>query len=335
LVIDEDPGHTGTSAAGRVGFQRLLAEVGLNHVGLILGIEMSRLARCCKDWYQLLELCAVFQTLLADQDGRYDPRPYNDRLRLGLKGTLREAEVHLLRQRMSQGRLNKARRGALFHHPPIGHIRLPSGPLAKDPDEQVQTVVQMIFEPFEQLGSINAVLCYWVRRAIRLPIRALSGPQSGQLEWQRPNRQTLRNLLHHPIYAGVYTWGRREVDGRRKIPGRPGTGRTVVAPEQCLVFRKDRCPAYITWDQYEKNRRTMADNQLRGERRGLAREGEALLGGLLLGVTVAVAGGCSTRDTSRGPGTSIRTFLTCAGVTRGTMAVPRARLWWAGSWMPS
>lgn len=281
LVIDEDQGQTGTSAAGRMGFQRLLAEVGLNHVGLILGIEMSRLARCCKDWYQLLELCAVFQTLLADQDGLYDPRQYNDRLLLGLKGTLSEAEVHLLRQRMSQGRLNKARRGELFNHPPIGYVRLPSGQLAKDPDEQVQTVVQMIFAQFEQLGSINALLCYLVRHAIRLPIRALSGPQCGQLEWHRPNRQTLRNLLHHPIYAGAYTWGRREVDGRRKIPGRPGTGRTVVAPEQCLVFLKDRCPAYITWDQYEKNRRTMADNQLRGERRGPAREGEALLGGLL------------------------------------------------------
>jgi DNA invertase Pin-like site-specific DNA recombinase len=281
LVIDEDQGQTGTSAAGRVGFQRLLAEVGLNHVGLILGIEMSRLARCCKDWYQLLELCAVFQTLLADQDGLYDPRQYNDRLLLGLKGTLSEAEVHLLRQRMNQGRLNKAKRGALFSHPAIGYVRLPSGEVAKDPDEQVQAVVGMIFDQFEQLGSINALLRYLVRHAIRLPIRVISGPHCGQLQWHRPNRQTLRNLLHHPIYAGAYTWGRREVDGRRKIPGRPGTGRTVVEPEQCLVFLKDRCPAYITWDQYEKNRRTMADNQLRTQRRGPAREGAALLAGVL------------------------------------------------------
>jgi DNA invertase Pin-like site-specific DNA recombinase len=289
LVIDEDQGLTGTSAAGRMGFQRLLAEVGLNHVGLILGIEMSRLARCCKDWHQLLELCAVFQTLLADQDGLYDPRQYNDRLLLGLKGTLSEAEVHLLRQRMYQGLLNKARRGELFNHPPMGYIRLPSGQIAKDPDEQVQTVVEMIFAQFEQLGSINGLLCDLVRHAIRLPIRVRSGPQSGQLEWHRPNRQTLQNLLHHPLYAGAYTWGRREVDGRRKIPGRPGTGRTVVAPEQCLVFLKDRCPAYISWDQYEKNRRTIADNQLRSQHRGPAREGAALLGGLL------VCGQCGCR----------------------------------------
>ena len=289
LVIDEDQGQTGTSMAGRLGFQRLLVEVGLNHVGLILGIEMSRLARCCKDWHQLLELCGVFRTLLADQDGLYDPRQYNDRLLLGLKGTLSEAEGYLLRQRMSQGRLNKARRGELFNHPAIGYIRLPNGQIAKDPDEQVQTVVQMIFEQFGQLGSINALLGYLVRHAIRLPIRVLSGPHSGQLEWRRPNRQTLRNLLHHPIYAGAYTWGRREVDGRRKIPGRPGTGRTVVAPEQCLVFLKDHCPAYITWDQYEKNRRTIADNQLRSQRRGPARKGGALLGGLL------VCGQCGCR----------------------------------------
>jgi len=140
-----------------MGFQRLLAEVSMDHVGLVLGIEMSRLARSCKDWHQLLELCAVFGTLLADHDGLYDPREYNDRLLLGLKGTLSEAELHILQQRMHQGRLNKARRGELFNHPPIGYIRQPNGELALDPDEQVQGVVRLIFEPFEALGTINAV----------------------------------------------------------------------------------------------------------------------------------------------------------------------------------
>jgi len=141
LVIDEDQGCSGTSAKGRMGFQRLLAEVSLDHVGLVLGIEMSRLARSCKDWHPLLELCAVFGTLLADHDGLYDPRENNDRLLLGRKGTLREAELHLLQQRMHQGRLNKARRGELFNHPPIGYLRQPHGELALDPDEQVQGVV--------------------------------------------------------------------------------------------------------------------------------------------------------------------------------------------------
>ena len=281
LVIDEDQGHSGCTAVGRIGFQRLLAEVSLDHVGLILGIEMSRLARSNKDWHQLLELCAVFSTLLADQDGLYEPREYNDRLLLGLKGTLSEAELHIIQQRMSQGRLNKAKRGELFNHAPIGYVRLPSGELAMDPDQQVQAVVHMIFERFEEFGSINAVLRYLVQHDIKMPIRPHHGVHRGQLQWRRPNRQTLRNLLHHPIHAGAYTWGRRPIDPRRKIPGRPGTGRTVASLEQCLVLLKDRCPAYITWRQYQANQQQMADNQARGQTRGPVREGSALLGGLL------------------------------------------------------
>ncbi|UCC30796.1 MAG: recombinase family protein [Phycisphaerales bacterium] len=159
-VIDQDQGLGGTSAEGRTGFQRLLAEVSLDHVGLVLGIEMSRLARSCKDWHQLLKLCAVFGTLLVDQDGLYDPREYNARLLLGLRGTLSEAELHILRQRMHQGRLNKAKRGELFNHPPICYIRQQGGELALDPDEQVQGVVRLIFDQFDELGSINAVLRY-------------------------------------------------------------------------------------------------------------------------------------------------------------------------------
>ena len=291
LVIDEDQGHSGESAAGRTGFQRLLAEVTLDHVGLVLGIEMSRLARSCKDWHQLLEVCALFGTLLADQDGLYDPREYNDRLLLGLKGTLSEAELHILRQRMSQGRLNKAKRGELFNHPPIGYIRRPNGKLALDPDEQVQSVVRLIFDQFDGLGTINAVLCYLVRHEIRLPIRPHCGPERGQLQWRRPNRQTLRNLLHHPIYAGAYTWGRRPVDPRSKIPGRPATGRKVATPEQCMVLLKDHCPAYISWDRYQANQRRITDNQARSPSSGAIREGPALLQGRL------VCGRCSCRMT--------------------------------------
>src|SRR3954464_10387328 len=123
LVIDDDQGQSGATSEGRLGFQRLLAEVGLDHVGLILGLEMSRLARSCKDWHQLLELCAMFRTLLADQDGVYDPTDFNDRLLLGLKGTFSEAELHTLRSRLNEGRLNKARRGELFSHPSIGYVR--------------------------------------------------------------------------------------------------------------------------------------------------------------------------------------------------------------------
>jgi DNA invertase Pin-like site-specific DNA recombinase len=289
LVIDEDQGHSGQAAEGRLGFQRLLAEVGLDHVGLILGIEMSRLARSNKDWHQLLELCAVFHTLLADQDGLYDPREYNDRLLLGLKGTLSEAELHILRQRMYQGLLNKARRGEVFNHPPLGYIRQPDGGLALDPDEQVQSVVRLIFDQFDALGTINALLRFLVRHQMSMPIRPFGGPERGQLQWRRPNRQTLRCMLQHPLYAGAYAWGRRAVDPRRKIPGRPSTGRQVVPPEQCLVLIKDRCPAYITWDQYQANRRRIAENQARGQHPGPVRQGPALLKGLM------VCGRCGCR----------------------------------------
>ena len=291
LVIDEDQGHTACTAEGRVGFQRLLAEVSLDHVGLVLGIEMSRLARSCKDWHQLLEVCAIFGALLADQDGLYNPQEYNDRLLLGLKGTLSEAELHILRQRMHQGLLNKARRGELFSHAPIGYVRSPTGELSLDPDEQAQAVVRLVFEQFEALGTINAVLRYLVKHQIQLPVRPHAGPDRGQLDWRRPCRQTLGNLLHHPIYAGAYTWGRRPIDPRRKIPGRPGTGRIVVPAEQCAVLLKDRCPAYISWDQYQENRRRVADNQARSKHRGAPREGSALLKGFL------VCGRCGCRMT--------------------------------------
>jgi len=292
VVIDQDQGQSAASAEGREGFQKLLVEVSLDHVGLVLGIEMSRLARSCKDWHQLLELCALFGVLLADTDGLYDPREYNDRLLLGLKGTLSEAELHVLRQRMHQGRLNKARRGELFNHPPTGYVRLANGgELGIDPDQQVQAVVHLIFDKFNELRTINAVLRYLVRHQIHMPIRVVGGEQHGRLQWRRPNRQTLRNLLAHPVYAGAYTWGRRPIDPRARVPGRPGTGRKVASPEQCQVLIRDRVPAYITWQQYQANRRRLRENQNRADTPGAPREGPALLGGLL------VCGTCGRRMT--------------------------------------
>jgi DNA invertase Pin-like site-specific DNA recombinase len=282
LVIDQDQGHTGTTVEGRLGFQQLLAELSLDHVGLILGIEMSRLARSNKDWHQLLELCALFGTLLADLDGLYDPQNYNDRLLLGLKGTLSEAELHVLHQRMHEGRLNKARRGELFTHAPTGYVRGPAGQMLLDPDEQVQTVIRLIFRKFDEVGSINALLRYLVRHEIRLGIRPHDGPDRGQLQWHKPNRTTLANLLHRPLYAGAYSWGLRPTDPRRKIPGRPSTGRRIAKTEDCQVLIQDRCPAYITWDQYQANLKRMADNSNRWGHPGAVREGPALLKGLLV-----------------------------------------------------
>ena len=281
LVIDDDLGRSGESAEGRPGFQRLLAEVALDHVGLILGLEMSRLARSCKDWHQLLELCARFRTLLADADGLYDPTDYNDRLLLGLKGTMSEAELHILKERMYQGKLNKARRGELMSIPPIGYIRLPSGEWAIDPDEQVQATVRLIFDQFDREATLHGLLRYLVHHGIRIPVRPSGGPNRGELEWRRPNRPTLSNLLHHPSYAGAYRFGHRPIDPRRKRPGRPNTGKQIRRPEECLVLIRDRLPAYITWDRFCANQDRLDANRARNDRPGAPRRGPSLLSGLL------------------------------------------------------
>lgn len=281
LVIDDDLGLTGSSAEGRLGFQRLVAEVGLDHVGLIFGIEMSRLARSCRDWYQLLEVCALFATLIADLDGIYDPANYNDRLLLGLKGTMSEAELHVIKQRMHQGKLNKARRGELGLPLPIGYFRRPSGEITFDPDEQAQDVVRLIFEQFERLSTLDAVLRYLVRNKIRIPVRCRSGALKGELEWHRPNRPTLYNILRNPAYAGAYAYGRRPTDPRRKQPGRPGTGRVTASPDAWHVLLRDRRPAYITWEQFESNVSQLTSNCNRSGNRGVARNGAALLAGLV------------------------------------------------------
>jgi DNA invertase Pin-like site-specific DNA recombinase/DNA-binding transcriptional MerR regulator len=281
-VIDEDQGHSGASAEGRLGFQSLLAQVALNQVGIVLGLETSRLARSNKDWHQLLEVCALFQTLLADQDGVYDPTDYNDRLLLGLKGAMSEAELHLLRNRMYEGLLNKARRGEVYSHPPIGYVKGPTGSFMLDPDQQVQSVVRLLFEQFPRQGSVCALLRYLVQQGIRLPVRPLTGAQKGELEWHPPNRVTLLTLLHHPIYAGYYRWGHRAVDPRKKVPGRRQSGRTLRAPADCLVLLPNHCPAYISPEQFWANQDRLNENRAGADSRGAPRQGQSLLSGLLV-----------------------------------------------------
>lgn len=287
LVIDDDQGKSGASAVDRAGFQRLVAEVSLDHVGLILGVEMSRLARSNADWHRLLEVCALFGTLLADSDGLYDPAQYNDRLLLGLKGTMSEAELHLLKQRMYQGKLNKARRGELAVAVPVGYVRRPSGEVTFDPDEQVQHSVRLLFRKFEELGTLNALLRYLVAQDIRLGIRVREGPAKGELAWRRPNRMTLQNLLKNPIYAGAYAYGRRQVDRRRQGghggQARPGgRSRATIQAPAWHAFLPDRYPAYITWVAYEQHQAQLRANQARAAARGAVRRGPALLAGLLV-----------------------------------------------------
>ena len=293
LVIDEDLGKSGSSAAGRVGFGRLVTEITMGHVGLVLGIEMSRLARSGADWYQLLELCALSGALLADADGIYDPVDYNDRLLLGLKGTMSEAELHLLKQRMLAGKQAKARRGELAIALPTGYVRRPSGEAALDPDEQAQAVVRLVFAKFAELGTLHAVLRWLVDHGVELGMRLRCGPDKGELVWRRPNRMTLQNILHSPVYAGIYAYGRRRVDPRRQLPGRPSTGRVVRDADQWLVAIPGALPAYITVEAYHDNLARLAANAAHAETPGVVRAGSALLSGL------ARCGRCGRRMTVR------------------------------------
>jgi len=282
LVIDDDQGKSGTTAAGRPGFMRLVTEVSLGHVGLILGIEMSRLARSNRDWHHLLEVCALFQTLIGDVDGIYNPADYNDRLLLGLKGTMSEAELHILKNRMHQGKLNKARRGALGVPTPTGYIRDTYGQIQMDPDEQVQQVIRLIFRKFEELSTLHALLHYLVEHQVQLGVRERTRAGGGLLTWRRPNRMTLQNLLHNPMYAGVYAYGRRQTDPRKKLAGRSSTGRVTLPPDQWHVLLKDHVPAYISWDQYQEHATRMAANRNVASLSGAPKRGTGLLSGLLI-----------------------------------------------------
>ena len=279
VVIDDDLGRSGATIEGRLGFQRLVAEVGLGNVGLVLGVEMSRLARSCRDWHQLLEICALFDTLIADVDGVYDPTNYNDRLLLGLKGTMSEAELHILKARMLEGRKAKARRGELGKPVPMGYLRCPSGEVVLDPDEQAQATIHLVFDLFERLRTIGKVLRYLVEHDIRMPVRARGGAHKDELEWHRPNRPALQNLFTNATYAGAYVYGARSTDRRRQKAGRPGTGRRSLRAEEAEVFLPDRMPAYITWDRYQRNQAQLQSN--RAAWGGAPRAGSALLSGVI------------------------------------------------------
>jgi DNA invertase Pin-like site-specific DNA recombinase len=283
MVIDEDLGRSAANAAERPGFARLAAEITMGHVGLVLGLEMSRLARAGRDWHQLTGLCSLAGALLADADGVYDPNWYNDRLLLGLKGTMTELELHLIRQRMASGRLAKAGRGELAVPLPAGYVRRPSGEAAFDPDEQVQAVVRLVFSVFGQLGTVHAVLRFLVEHQVQIGMRERSGPGKGEVVWRAPHQQGLINMLRNPAYAGIYAYGRSRTDPSRRLPGhehsgrvrRPGSGQWLVRIDGAL-------PAYISAGQYERNQARLAANRARAESPGAPREGPALLGGLVV-----------------------------------------------------
>jgi len=285
LVMDDDQGHSGKSAAGRDGFQKLVADVGLGKVGIVLGYEASRLSRNNADWYRLLELCALFDTLIADVDGIYHPRDFNDRLLLGLKGTLSEAELHSLRLRLDAGRLSKAKRGELVHHLPTGYVRDADGRAQFDPDVSVQERVRLVLRQFTELQSMQKVLRYLARNRLLLPRRQTSGLHAGEVLWKEPSISAISAILKNPAYAGAFAYGRRSADPARQVPGRPATGRVRQPRERWLALVPDVYPAYISWAEYERNQATIAENRQkmaeRLTRKQALRSGAALLTGLV------------------------------------------------------
>jgi DNA invertase Pin-like site-specific DNA recombinase len=282
MVIDEDLGRSAAEAAERPGFARLVAELTMGHVGLVLGLEMSRLARAGRDWHQLIELCSLAGALLADADGVYDPNWYNDRLLLGLKGTMTEVELHLIKQRMASGRLAKAGRGELAVPLPAGYARRASGEVALDPDEQVQAVIRLVFRLFEQLGTVHAVLRFLVGHQVQIGMRERCGPGKGEVVWRAPHQTGLVNMLRNPAYAGIYAYGRSRTDPSRRLPGRQHSGRVRrLDAGEWLVRIDGALPAYISAGQYERNLARMAANRARAAAAGAPRNGPALLGGLV------------------------------------------------------
>ena len=293
VVIDDDLGLSGASAVERTGFQRVVADVGLGRVGLVMGLEVSRLARNSSDWHRLLEICALSETLILDEDGLYDPAHFNDRLLLGLKGTMSEAELHVLRARLIGGQLNKARRGELWIRPPLGMVFDAGGKLMLDPDDQVQGAVRLVFDTFHRAGSAGAVVRYFQEQQLAWPRRVVKGPRAGALVFGELERDRVLAILHNPRYAGAYVYGRTR---QRKV--RPaGQARYRRLPrEEWKVFLPEAHPGYIAWEQFEANQealRASAQSIGADRRRSAPREGVALLQGLV------ICGRCGGRMTVR------------------------------------
>jgi len=292
VVIDNDQGQSGASAVDREGFQRLVGEVGVGRAGIVLGLEVSRLARNNADWHRLLEICALTGTLICDEDGLYDPSDFNDRLLLGLKGTMSEAELHFIRARLQGGILSKARRGELQTPLPVGLSYDPAGNVVLNPDGAVRQALEHLFRTFDRTGSARAVVQTFASERLLFPARIRSGPRKDELAWSPLAHWRVLRALHNPRYAGAFAYGRRR---NRKMPNGKLTS-NALPREQWTALIPDTHPGYITFEQFEANQRVLANNaHARGEDRagGPAREGPALLQGL------AICGKCGKRMTVR------------------------------------
>ena len=280
VVIDADLGRSGAEATAREGFQRLVADVGLGHVGIVFGIEVSRLARNNADWYQLLDLCALTDTLIADGDGVYHPADYNDRLVLGLKGTMSEAELHLIRHRLTAGLRHKAAKGALRQGLPVGFEYDEADNVVMSPDEAVVGAIANVFRRFAEIGSARQVLHSLLEDDLTIPRRR---PGSARVTWSKPTYPAVHDFLTNPAYAGAFVFGRTKVEKRVDETGRLLVRTRYVAREEWEVCIPDHHTGFISWETYLANLDRLRANWRapRGDGGGPAREGRALLQGLL------------------------------------------------------
>ena len=280
VSVDEDQGRSGQETQHRSGFQKLLADISSGHVGMVLALEASRLARSSVDWHRLIEICAITRTLLADDGAIYDPRDPNDRLLLGVKGTISESELFTLRCRLHEGRWNKARRGALVRSLPVGYVYDEAGAIRKDPDRQVQSRITYIFALFERLQVARQVLVHLRDEALKLPAKVWSGPHQGRIVWKAPTLSALVRLLHNPTYAGVYVYGQCAYDAFERSET-TGKAKPRVRPiEEWPVCVHAAFPAYLSWEQFQRNQQVLRANWYRSSSRGAPRKGAALLQGI-------------------------------------------------------
>lgn len=295
ITIDSDLGQSGASAVDREGFQRLVSDVGLGRAGIVLGLEVSRLARNSMDWHRLLEICALTGTLILDEDGLYDPGHFNDRLLLGLKGTMSEAELHVLKARLQGGIRAKAKRGELEMPLPVGFIYTVDRKVVLDPDKQVQDTIATFFEVFTRTGTATATVKYFRENNIKIPRRLKFGPKKGELIWADFVHHRALQMLHNPRYAGAFFYGRR----RRQVAasGSIKYSKSANLPQkEWLALHKDSHQGYISWAQYEANVACLKQSSAaygHDQRRSPPREGPALLQGL------AICGLCGKRMTVR------------------------------------
>ena len=291
ITIDSDLGQSGTSSEDRQGFKKLVAEVGMGHAGIVISIEVSRLSRNSSDWLRLLEICAITDTLIIDEDGIYDVNDFNDRLLLGLKGTMSEAEMHFLQARMRGGTISKAKRGELKRALPAGYVYDSYDKIVMDPDTSVQNTINLLFKTFKRTGSACATVRQFNRQDLKIPKRLLCGPRKGDLVWNPLEHSRTLRILNNPIYAGIYYYGRQQI--KNTVNGKRSLNMPV---DDWHVYMPDAHPGYITANQFGQNLKKLKDNCCAyGEDRKKSppRERPALLQGIV------VCGKCGKRMSVR------------------------------------